>query len=143
MNPEDFLSLLIRRGLPLDLPDLVPQIDGLGLQPADSLRQLPMFRQSADRDRDLRLTGADRCWPEVYMTAEAKALTGSDIDREIEVFSRRSVAQGGPGWTADDVRGYAPIRLYRAPALSHSMLAKDGKPDHRIMVDIRGRHSSR
>jgi hypothetical protein len=74
----------------------------------------------------------------VYMTAEAKAVTGLEIDRGIGVFSRRSVAEGGRGWTPDDVRGDAPIRLYLARASTHSILAKDGKPDHRIMVDLRG-----
>jgi hypothetical protein len=73
----------------------------------------------------------------VYMTAKASAVTGPEIDRGIGVFSRRSVAQGGLGWTPDDVRGDAPIRLYLATATTHSILAKDGKPDHRIMVDIR------
>lgn len=72
----------------------------------------------------------------VYMTAEASAVTGPEIDRGIGVFSRRSVAQGGLGWTPDDVRDDAPIRLYLATATTHSILAKDGKPDHRIMVDI-------
>jgi hypothetical protein len=71
------------------------------------------------------------------MTAEASAVTGPEIDRGIGVFSRRSVAQGGLGWSPDDVRGDAPIRLYLATATTHSILAKDGKPDHRIMVDIR------
>ena len=74
----------------------------------------------------------------VYMTAEASAVTGPEIERGIGVFSRRSVAEGGPGWTPDDVRGDAPIRLYLATASTHSILAKDGKPDHRIMVDIPG-----
>jgi uncharacterized protein YhbP (UPF0306 family) len=72
----------------------------------------------------------------VYMRAEARALAGSEIGSGIGVFSRRSVAQGGPAWTADDVRGDAPIRLYRATASAHSILAKDGKADHRILIDI-------
>ena len=72
------------------------------------------------------------------MTAEAIAVTGREIDRGIGVFSRRSVAQGGLGWNPDDVRGDAPIRLYLARATTHSILAKDGQPDHRIMVDIGG-----
>jgi hypothetical protein len=74
----------------------------------------------------------------VYMTAEARAVTDPEIDLRIGVFSRRSVAQNGSTWTPDDVRGEAPIRLYLARATTHSILAKDGKPDHRIMVDIRG-----
>jgi hypothetical protein len=73
----------------------------------------------------------------VYMTAEAQALTGTQIDRGIEVFSHRSLAHGGPAWSPDDVRGDAPIRLYRATASAHSILAKDGKPDHRILIDIK------
>jgi hypothetical protein len=43
---------------------------------------------------------------------------------------------GGPAWTAGDVSGRAPIRLYRATAEAHSVLAKDGRPDHRIPVDL-------
>jgi hypothetical protein len=42
---------------------------------------------------------------------------------------------GHPGiWK--DVQGDAGMRLYRAKASSHSILAKDGKPDYRIMVNI-------
>ncbi|WP_327716812.1 pyridoxamine 5'-phosphate oxidase family protein [Streptomyces sp. NBC_00490] len=55
--------------------------------------------------------------------------------RALEVFSRRSVEHGGRVWTLDDVRGDSGIRLYRAVADGHSMLAKDGKPDHRVPVD--------
>jgi hypothetical protein len=38
-------------------------------------------------------------------------------------------------WTLDDVRGDTGIRLYRAVAEDHSILAKDGRPDHRIPAD--------
>ena len=35
-----------------------------------------------------------------------------------------------------DVRGGAGLRLYRAVALEHSILAKDGAPDHRVVVHL-------
>jgi hypothetical protein len=35
------------------------------------------------------------------------------------------------------VQGKAPLRLYRATASEHSILAKDGQPDHRIAADLR------
>lgn len=72
----------------------------------------------------------------VYMSALAEEVTGADIERGIEIFSRRSLEHGGAPWTADDVRGQALIRLYRATAQEHSMLAKDGGPDHRIPVEV-------
>lgn len=72
----------------------------------------------------------------VYMSASAEEVTGADIERGVATFSRRSLEHGGKPWTADDVRGQAPIRLYRATAQEHSMLAKDGRPDHRIPVTV-------
>jgi pyridoxamine 5'-phosphate oxidase-like protein len=72
----------------------------------------------------------------VYMSAVAEKMTGVDIERGIDIFSRRSLMHGGAAWTADDVQGPALIRLYRATAKEHSVLAKDGRPDHRIPVDI-------
>jgi hypothetical protein len=56
-------------------------------------------------------------------------------ERALEVFSRRSLQHGGRVWTLDDVRGDTGIRLYRAVAEDHSILAKDGRPDHRIPAD--------
>ena len=72
----------------------------------------------------------------LYMQAVAEQVEGADLEQGIEVFSRRSLEHGGVAWTPDDVRGAAPIRLYRATAAEHSMLAKDGRPDHRIVVDL-------
>jgi hypothetical protein len=72
----------------------------------------------------------------VYMSAVAEEMTGVDLERGIDVFSRRSLSHGGLAWTADDVQGRALIRLYRATAEEHSVLAKDGRPDHRIPVDV-------
>jgi hypothetical protein len=73
----------------------------------------------------------------VYMAGVAEeVLDDPAAERALEVFSRRSVGHGGRVWTLDDVRGDSGIRLYRAVADGHSMLAKDGKPDHRVPVDL-------
>lgn len=74
----------------------------------------------------------------VYMTAVAELVPPEGVERGIDVFSRRSLAHGGAPWTAADVQsgGELAIRLYRATATAHSVLAKDGRPDHRIPVDL-------
>lgn len=71
----------------------------------------------------------------VYMAAVAGAVVGPDAERAIEVFSRRSLRHGGRVWALDDVQGDSGMRLYRAVADDHSILAKDGRPDHRIPAD--------
>jgi Pyridoxamine 5'-phosphate oxidase len=70
----------------------------------------------------------------VYMSAAATLLEDGEAARGIEAFSARSVAHGGREWTAQDVRPGAGLRLYRATADSYSILAKDGRPDHRVPV---------
>jgi nitroimidazol reductase NimA-like FMN-containing flavoprotein (pyridoxamine 5'-phosphate oxidase superfamily) len=55
-------------------------------------------------------------WHAAYLSAVAEELVGADIDRGIEIFSRRSEAQGMRPWTAEDVRPPARHRLYRATA---------------------------
>ena len=72
----------------------------------------------------------------VYMSAIAKLLEDGETARGIEAFSRRSAAHGGSQWTSEDVRAGASMRLYRATADSHWILAKDGRPDHRIPVPL-------
>jgi len=73
----------------------------------------------------------------VYMTATAAQVTDDDeIARGIDVFSRRSRSHGGAAWTAADVTPDADLRLYRAIADAHFILAKDGTPDHRIPIDL-------
>jgi Pyridoxamine 5'-phosphate oxidase len=72
----------------------------------------------------------------VYMSAVATLVEGGETARGIEAFSRRSVAHGGPEWTSEDVRPGAALRLYRATADSHWILAKDGRPDYRIPVPL-------
>jgi hypothetical protein len=72
----------------------------------------------------------------VYMLAVAEEIRDTELERGINVFSRRSLAHGGVAWMPDDVRGRATLRLYRARAEEHSILAKDGHPDHRIAADV-------
>jgi hypothetical protein len=73
----------------------------------------------------------------VYMSAVAEELQGDDLDRGIDVFSRRSEEHGGQReWKTEDVRPPAPYRLYRATASEHSVLDKDGSPDHRTPVTL-------
>jgi len=72
----------------------------------------------------------------VYMEAVAEQVGDAELERGLEVYSARTVATGGRPWTLADVRGGSGIRMYRATATSHSMLAKDGAPDHRIPVEL-------
>ncbi|MFE9644178.1 pyridoxamine 5'-phosphate oxidase family protein [Streptomyces sp. NPDC006365] len=72
----------------------------------------------------------------VYMPAVAEPVDGPGTEYALEVFSRRSLSHGGGVWTAADVGDAVGLRLYRAVANEHSILAKDGQPDHRIPVDL-------
>ena len=69
----------------------------------------------------------------VYMSAVAGELTGAELERGIDVFSRRSVAHGAGEWTPDDVRAPARRRLYRATVSEHWVL---GPGDQRTPVTI-------
>ena len=71
-----------------------------------------------------------------FSNAVARLLEGDETARGIEAFSRRSVAHGGEEWTSEDVRPGSGLRLYRATADSHWILARDGQPDHRIPVPL-------
>ena len=72
----------------------------------------------------------------VYMAARAKELTGAELERGIEVFSRRSQEHGAPAWTGEDVLAPAPLRLYRAIATEHWILDPDQRPDRRTPVTV-------
>ena len=50
----------------------------------------------------------------VYVSGTAEQLRGDELERGIDVFSRRSVAQGARAWMLEAVTGPAPLRLYRA-----------------------------
>lgn len=73
----------------------------------------------------------------VYMEAEAEEVPAEAIDHGLAVFSERSSERGLRAWTTADVGGDS-LRLYRARARTYSMLAKDGQPDHRVAVDLKG-----
>lgn len=72
----------------------------------------------------------------VYMSAVAELIADDQTARGIEAFSRRSVVHGGPEWTSADLQRDAGVRLYRATADAHWILAKDGTPDHRVAVRL-------
>lgn len=71
----------------------------------------------------------------VYMAAVAAELTGDELERGIEVFSRVSVSHGAKPWTLEDVRPPAALRLFRARASEHWVLDPDRRPDQRTSVN--------
>jgi len=70
----------------------------------------------------------------VYVSAVADELTGADLERGIEIFSRVSRSHGAKPWTLDDVRPPAPYRLYRARVSEHWVLDPESHPDQRTPV---------
>ena len=70
----------------------------------------------------------------VYMSAIAQELTGAELDRGIEIFSRTSLRHGGRQWGTSDVQEPTLYRLYRATTLEHWVLDPAGRPDHRTPV---------
>jgi uncharacterized protein YhbP (UPF0306 family) len=70
----------------------------------------------------------------VYMSAVAQALTGVDLERGIEVFSRRSVVHGAREWRLEDAQPPASYRLYRAMVSEHWVLEPGSSPNHRTRV---------
>lgn len=73
----------------------------------------------------------------VYMSAVTAPVEPADTERAIEVFSQRSALHGGHEWTAEDVQDPASdLRLYHALPDAHWILAKDGRPDHRVPVHL-------
>ena len=72
----------------------------------------------------------------VYMSAVAEEVKGVDLDRGIDIFSRRSEAHGAREWKLEDVQPQALYRLYRATASGHWVLDPAGRPDHRTAVTV-------
>jgi nitroimidazol reductase NimA-like FMN-containing flavoprotein (pyridoxamine 5'-phosphate oxidase superfamily) len=72
----------------------------------------------------------------VYMSAVAEEVTGVDLERGIDVFSRGSVPHGAREWGVEDVRDPAPHRLYRATASAHSVLDPVATPNRRTPVAL-------
>jgi len=69
----------------------------------------------------------------VYMAAAAREVVGEDRADPIEIFSRRSLAHGGPEWTVEHVQSPARLRLYRAVALDLYVLYED---DRRVPLTL-------
>jgi uncharacterized protein YhbP (UPF0306 family) len=82
----------------------------------------------------------------VYMSAVAKEVSGNDIDRGIDIYSRGATERGAWSWKPEQVRQPAPYRLYRATVSHHSTLCprEPGQPcalhgrafDHRAEVTL-------
>jgi nitroimidazol reductase NimA-like FMN-containing flavoprotein (pyridoxamine 5'-phosphate oxidase superfamily) len=70
-------------------------------------------------------------WNALYMSAVAEELV--NVGEAIEVFSRRSGAQGMRAWTREDVLAPARHRLYRATASEHFVLDPH---DQRLPVSV-------
>jgi uncharacterized protein YhbP (UPF0306 family) len=70
----------------------------------------------------------------VYMAAVAEELTGDELDRGIDVFSRVSEGHGARPWALEDVRPRAVYRLYRAIASKHWVLEPGSHPNRRTAV---------
>jgi hypothetical protein len=69
----------------------------------------------------------------VYIAAFAEELTGADLERALDAYSRRAEAHGGRAFTRDDVRPPARHRLYGAKASEHFVLSPR---DERIRVSL-------
>jgi hypothetical protein len=70
----------------------------------------------------------------VYMSAVAQDLTGADLERGTEIFSRVSESHGAKPWALDDVRPPKPYRLDRARVSEHRVLDPESHPDQRTPV---------
>ena len=70
-------------------------------------------------------------WESLYMSAAAEEV--DDVDDAIEIFSRRSEAQGLPAWTRDNVVPPARHRMYHAVVSEHFVL---DALDQRLPVTI-------
>lgn len=70
-------------------------------------------------------------WKSVYMSAVAEEV--ADVEEGIEIYSRRSVAQGLPAWARTDVVPPARHRLYRATVGEHFVL---DSYDQRLPVNL-------
>jgi nitroimidazol reductase NimA-like FMN-containing flavoprotein (pyridoxamine 5'-phosphate oxidase superfamily) len=82
----------------------------------------------------------------VYMSGVAEEVTGADVARGIQIFSRESQRRGAGEWTPEKVQPPAHLRLYRATASEQFILCPRRYPepcpihgrteDHRIAVAL-------
>jgi uncharacterized protein YhbP (UPF0306 family) len=75
----------------------------------------------------------------VYVAGTADELTGTELDRGIELFGRLSEENVGRMWALDDVQPPSPFRLYRATASEHYVLIAGRDPELGTGVDRRER----
>src|SRR5262245_30216405 len=68
----------------------------------------------------------------VYVSARAEVLADHELEPGITVFSEKSVSDGLPAYSREDVQDPARLRLYRAVASEHFALAEGSR---RIRVD--------
>lgn len=66
--------------------------------------------------------------------ATASEITGDELERGIEVFSRVSTNHGARPWTLEDVQP-AELRIFHAKVSAHWVLDPDRRPDQRAAVD--------
>ena len=71
----------------------------------------------------------------VYMKGVAEELTGSELDRGLEVFDRLSQRDIDRAWGLDDVQEPSLFRLYRATVSEHWVLIPGRDPEHGSGVD--------
>lgn len=69
----------------------------------------------------------------VYLEATAAEAAEEELGELMRIFSTRSTDRGGAPWTAADVTGVAPHRLYVARAVASFVL---GDHDRRVPVRI-------
>ena len=71
----------------------------------------------------------------VYMSADAKELSGAELERDVAVFDTASLPQGlTRRWALEDMLAPAPFRLYGATVSQHWVLDPDSSPDDRADV---------
>ena len=75
----------------------------------------------------------------VYLEADAVEVTDeAEIERAMTTFSETSVAQGGSGWTADEVRPPAALRPYRATVRFAFLGVNDRRTEVELDTTLRG-----
>lgn len=69
----------------------------------------------------------------VYMSGLAQQVPEEDLERGIDVFSRRSVAHGAAEWTKTDVIAPARLRLYQVRVSEQFAI---GPHDERVRITL-------
>jgi nitroimidazol reductase NimA-like FMN-containing flavoprotein (pyridoxamine 5'-phosphate oxidase superfamily) len=78
-------------------------------------------------------TVAPRDAQAVYVEAEVEEVGAEALDRAVGAYSEKSLRSGLSAWSAADVTGAAPHRLYRARAVASFILAAN---DRRAPVSL-------